>query len=161
MDKNTATVKDKKSDTVVAVPNHTKRLICESCCCYTVMSVFFILCQALIDGSFTDAYINNLRFLLFLPFAFAISLGNLIYRAVKTTVSIKYLLHFLCFMTGFILCIFIPYIIQVKPADKYALIFIILVIIFYAIGVIVHAAIMRKRRSKENDSVPYVSQFKG
>lgn len=135
------------------------QVIRRACCYYTVFTIVFILIRSMAVGSWTEAYINNISFIMLFPFALMISLGTIAFRNLKSSIAVRYFIHFVCFFAGFLIGAYLPYKISFNPTGRGSLVIISLVLIGYAIWLTIHAVINRKKRIAKQEEIPYVSQF--
>ena len=136
------------------------RFISEACIYYTAICIFTILLNVIITGSFDSDAINCLQFFMFLPFTLCLSLANLLYRHFVSSRPKRYLFHFLAFECGFLLGIYMPYAITVKPSAANSFVIISLALLVYLLGAVIHAVATSKRDRRVKEDKPYVSQFK-
>lgn len=136
------------------------RFVSEACIYYTAICIFTILLNVIITGSFDSDAINCLQFLMFLPFTLCLSLANLLYRHFAASRPKRYLLHFLACECGFLLGIYMPYAITVKPSATNSFIIISLALLLYLLGALIHAVATSGRDKRAQEEKPYVSQFK-
>ena len=135
------------------------QVIRRACCYYTVFTIVFILIRSIAVNSLTEAYINNLSFIMLFPFALMISLGGIAFKNMRSSTTVRYLVHFVCFFAGFLIGAYLPYKISFNPTGRGSLVIISLVLIGYAIWLTIHAVINRKKRIAKQEEIPYVSQF--
>ena len=140
--------------------NPIPKLLSDTCICYTGICVFMILLQTAVRGSFADTAINSLQFFMFLPFSFALSLGNMCYRKISHSAPKRYLAHFVCFAIGFSVGIYMPYAIISKPSSANTFVVFLLCFAVYGIVILIHALIVGTKTKSQKQNVSYVNQFK-
>ncbi len=132
-------------------------LLTATCTRYTVISLIAILVNLLLSGK-EDAYISPLRFLLILPFAFLLAAATLVRRADKLSTGAKVALHPILSLGGFYLCIYLPF--QLAAAHTGTqFVLLLLAALVYGIIMAVITIIARRTRRKQEEKIPYVSQF--
>ncbi len=128
---------------------------------FTVIAVCVLTVNLLLSGTDSNTYVEPLHFLMFLPFAFALTLATLIRRSDKLSAAARWTLHPLCVLGGFYLCLYMPYQIKNKPTGGQVLAIILLVAVVYGLAMAVIGMVTRRSRRAEIESAPYESQFGG
>lgn len=142
-----------------ASPSLARRLWQGTCTRFTLIALMALLVNLLFSGTDSQIYVEPLRFLLFLPFAFCLAVAALVRTSKGLSTGARVALHPICSLGGFYLCLYVPYQIKSKPTGGQMLILLLLALIVYGIAMGILALIGRRSRQKEIDEAPYVSQF--
>ena len=136
-------------------PNNTKKtllyLFLWSSAYFTVITLLLLFAQALQEDT---RYVTPSRFLLIYPFGVMMALGNLILTAKKMKLSAKTALHYLVTVASFYLFLLLP---ASNSGNPFTLILILTAIYFIIAAPIVIVRYLKNK--KENEAVPYKSQF--
>lgn len=133
-----------------------------SCARFTVLCLILLpisLLVALAAESLNAAYIDPLRFLLLLPFAFCLTLAARTRRSRTLSTGAKCALHPLLVLGGFYLCGYLPFQISSKPSGQQILLILLLAALVYGLFMGIFCLITRGIRRREIDETPYVSQY--
>ncbi len=152
-----------KKTTPTSAPKETgshplSTLLHRTCAWYTGISAFVLLFNVLFPAN-DSGYVRAVNFLLFLPFALALAAGSMVRKADKLSTAVRVLLHPLCVLGGFYLCIYLPYQLDKKPTAAQMLAVFVLVAVAYGIAVGILCALSRRTAQKKSAETPYVSQF--
>ncbi len=158
MNKSTSCVQNNEIVTEKTGLARLLRLWQGTCVRYTVLSLCMLVINLCLSGD-EQAYVEPLRFLLFLPFAFFLTLATVVRRTDRLRTGTRVLLHPACVLGGFYLCLYLPYQLRTKPTGAQALTVILLVAVVYGLAMGIIYLCTRSARQKEIDSAPYESQF--
>ncbi len=143
---------------VLNQPSLALRLWQGTCVRYTVIALCMLTIN-LILAEDEGAYVEPLRFLLFLPCAFFLTVSTLVRKADKLSTGARVVLHPLCTLGGIYLCLYLPYQLKVKPTGRqfWAVFAIALVLYGIVMGILLFCT--RKKKQKEIDAAPYERVF--
>lgn len=141
------------------VPSLLRELWTGSCTRYTVLCLLLLLVSAMVSDSLTVTYVDTVRFVLLLPFAFCLTLATRIRRADKLATGAKCALHPITVLGGFYLCCYLPFQISTKPSGQQILILLLLAALVYGVTMGIVCLIAHRKHSKELEATPYVSQY--
>ncbi len=127
---------------------------------YTVIAICALFIGAISHESLAVAYVDALRFLLFLPFSVILTLAAWVRRSDKLSAGARIGLHPLLTLSGFYLCLYLPYQVQSKPSGQQVLLIVLLAILLYGIVMALYLVTTRRSRVAKRETVPYESQFK-
>lgn len=135
------------------------RLIRGTCMWFTVMFLLLTCVGAVTTGSFDMNYIHTVRYILLIPYALLLTLAGMA-RTSSLPGPARGVLHFVCAVGGFWLCVYLPYQLEVKPLPRNILIIMLLVSILWFIGFFIRLGVVRRRQRRAVEDQPYESQFK-
>ncbi len=138
--------------------SYVRRLVSGTCVRYTAISTMAILIN-LILGDTEGAYIDPLRFLLFLPFALCLALATAVRKTEKMPTAGKLVLHPVLSLGGFYLCLYLPFQIRTSPTGTQILLLLLLSALVYGLLMVIIALCTRRARRRQIEEKPYVSQF--
>lgn len=133
-----------------------------SCARYTVLCMLLLPVSFLVSlasESVNAAYIDPLRFLLLLPFAFCLTLAARTRRAGSLSTAAKCTLHPILVLGGFYVFGYLPFQIASKPSGQQILLILLLAALVYGLFMGVVCLISRSARRKQVEDTPYVSQY--
>lgn len=134
-------------------------MLASTCIWFTVLFLLVILFGAVASGSFTMNYIHTVRYLLLIPFAFCLTLAGMVRRS-SLPVAARAVLHLICSVGGFYLCVYLPYQLESKPLGRNVLIIMLLSLVVWLIAFFIYLGITRRRSRRAIEEKPYVSQFR-
>lgn len=135
------------------------RLIRGTCFWFTIMFLILLCVGAVTTGSFDMNYIHTIRYLLLIPYAFCLTLAGMV-RTSPLPGPARGILHAVCSVGGFWLCVYLPYQLEAKPLARNTLIIMTLVLILWLIGFFIRLGIVRRRDRRAIEDKPYENQFK-
>lgn len=124
-------------------------LLQRTCIWYSGISLFILAINLLIDSQMDG--VEPLNLLLIFPFAFCLALANTVRRTNKLSTATRVILHPLCVLGGFFLCVYMtsnrnPLVLAVAAA-------------IYGIAALIMWLRARAQKRKANRNTPYISQF--
>ena len=129
-----------------------------TCRIYTVTSILLLLLQPTVTGSFEQALIEPVKFLMLLPFAVGIALANLVYGCKAASHALRLIAHFvLCVLSSF-LFLYLPGNAQASASGKFLIVLFLIVLYWVVMGI--YLLCTRASRRKQDDRPQYQSVFK-
>ena len=127
-----------------------KSLLQKTCLWYSGISLFVLTFNVILYNNEKVA-VSPLNFLLFFPFALCLSLAALVRRSDKLPTAARVLLHPVCVLGGFALCVYLP-------SNQNPVVLAVAAAV-YAITVLISRLRGRGRQKKQAENAPYISQF--
>ena len=124
-------------------------LLQKTCIWYSGMSLFILAINLLIDSQ--KKGVEPLNLLLIFPFALCLALASLVRRTDKLSTAARVILHPLCVLGGFALCMYLP--------SGGSPVMLLIAAMVYGITTLIVWLCTRRKIQKQVDSTPYISQF--
>ncbi len=140
-------------------PSLPRELWMGSCARYTVLCLLLLSVSAIVSDSLTVTYVDTVRFVLLLPFAFCLTLATRVRKTDKLATGAKCALHPVVVLGGFYLFCYLPFQISTKPSGQQILILLLLAALVYGVTMGIVCLIAHRLRSKKIEATPYVSQY--
>lgn len=130
-----------------------------TCARYTVLCLLLLCISSIAAGSLSVTYVDTVRFVLLLPFAFCLTLATRVRKTEKMATVAKCVLHPILALGGFYLCCYLPFQISSKASGQQILIILLLAALLYGLIMAITCLVSRAVSRKEINDTPYVSQY--
>ena len=131
-------------------PSPVVAILQRTCAWYSGISLFILIVNVILFHN-EKASVSPLSFLLFFPFALCLSLATLVRRSDRLPVVARVLLHPLCTLGGFALCVYLP-------SNRNPFVLVVSAVV-YGITVLVIWLRARGKQQKKVTNTPYIHQF--
>ena len=125
-------------------------LLQKTCMWYSGISLFILMVNVIFLHN-KNASVSPLGFLLFFPFALCLSLATLVRRSDRLPAAARVILHPLCVLGGFALCVYLP-------SNRNPVV-LALAAAIYGLTVLIIWLCTRRKQQKKVDATPYIRQF--
>lgn len=145
----------KGSGKIMTVKKFINKMLCHSCCYFTVCMLVYIIIAAIINVDYDTLLLDAGRTVLFFVFSLLLALANVLLTLERPSAKFRILLHFLITAFAFYACFMLPLSMR---ASSILVGLVIFTILYFAILATV-TALKAKYRSNTEKSQKYEKQY--